>query len=283
MTLQRFQNFQFGALDAGRLNQLVDAVMRMEQRVEQMARPYEPTKDVILAQIIGAGTKAGYDLCQGAMRCVSYPFQEVGLGIQRAGPIDAGTCVQPYQIEGGLSSTQGAFLLLIEKEPSLAIGDVVKAHLASRADVGTAEDKGMVYIGTPVAPANAGNVELATVVAGGNGLYDCTLDESGEPIQAYNLYETNDYYGALDATVECAVLSVSQTIPAGSTIWVFRPIVNGAPSATWVTMTPVPFDSACTCNPGTIQQQVLAAADSAGAADGRDGIAAHIISRVMGI
>jgi hypothetical protein len=141
----------------------------------------------------------------------------------------------------------------------------------------------MVYIGTPVAPANAGNVELATVVAGGNGLYDCTLDESGEPIQAYNLYETNDYYGALDATVECAVLSVSQTIPAGSTIWVFRPIVNGAPSATWVTMTPVPFDSACTCNPGTIQQQVLAAADSAGAVDGRDGIAAHIVSRIMGI
>jgi hypothetical protein len=280
VTLQRFNDFRFGALDAQRLNAMVDSLMRLEQRVMQLAQPYEPTKDIILAQVTGAGTKAAYDLCQGAMRAVSYPFQEVGLGIQQAGPISGQTCVQPYPIDGGLSSTRGAFLILIERDPSLNPGDVVKAHLASRADVATAADKGMVYIGTPIVPLNAGNVEIATVVAGGNGLYDCLLVESNEPIQAYNLYETNNYYGALDASVECAVLSVSQTIPAGSTIWVFRPLVNGAPASTWVTMTPVPFDSACTCNPGNIQQQVLAAEEDAGKNDGREGIAAHILSRL---
>ena len=242
MTLQRFQNFQFGALDASRLNQLVDAVMRLEQRVEQMSRRYEPTKDVILAQITGAGTKAGYDLCQGAMRCVSYPFQEVGLGIQRAGPIDAGTCVQPYQIEGGLSSTQGAFLLLIEKEPSLAIGDVVKAHLASRADVATAEDKGMVYIGTPIGKASA--VVTGQVISASPSGYVMEIDGTGERVDVLNLYESEVYYGALDEQPECASLS-PLPIPDGSRIWAFQY------RSEWFTCVPTPFSVTCLCNDDT--------------------------------
>ena len=242
MTLQRFQNFQFGALDASRLNQLVDAVMRLEQRVEQMSRPYEPTKDVILARVTGEGVKAGYDLCQGAVRCVSYPFEEVGLAIQREGPINGETCVDTSLIEGGLSSDNGAFLLMMEPEASLAVGDVVKAHLAARADFGTAEDKGMVYIGTPVGKASG--VVTGQVISASPSGYVMEIDGTGERVDVLNLYESEVYYGALDEQPECASLS-PLPIPDGSRIWAFQY------RSEWFTCVPTPFSVTCLCNDDT--------------------------------
>jgi hypothetical protein len=172
---------------------------------------------------------------------------------------------------------------MIESEPTLKTQDVVKAHLASRADSATASDKGMVYIGTAIGKPTAGAVELATVISGANALYDCTLVESGEPIQAYNLYETNAYYGALEASVECATLSVFEPIQQGRIIWVFRPVIDGQPATTWVTMTPIAFNSECTCNTEAIQAQQDGEVADAGATDGKAGIAAHIMARLRGL
>lgn len=281
MTLQRFQNFQIGALDAARLNQMVDTIMRLERAVAQMQRPYEPTKDVILAQVTGDGVKSDTE-GSGCIPCVSYPFAEVGLAIATEGSISGKTCVSTKQIEGGLNSARGAHLIMLEDEPTLKRDQVVKAHLASRASSGTAEDKGMVYIGTPIVPL-ASQVQLATVVSGANALYDCTLVEGGDVIQAYNLYETNGYYGALQAQVECARLSVFQPIQPGRTIWVFQPIMDGEPAETWVTMTPIAFNSECTCNTGVVQQLNQAEQDAMIASDGKGGVAASIVSRIMGI
>lgn len=244
MTLQRFQNFQFGALDASRLNQLVDAVMRLEQRVEQVTRQYEPTKDVILARITGTGTQAAFDACQRAVRAVSYPFEEVGLGIQKEGAIKSETCIETYAIEGGLSDTNGAFLLMMESEPSLEVGAVVKAHLASRSDYATAVDKGMVYIATPISAPSA---VVTGIVIGGPGAgseYTVRIDGTGERITVQNLYESEVYYGALDEQPECASLS-PLPIPDGSRIWAFRYRTE------WYTCVPTPFSVTCLCNDDT--------------------------------
>jgi hypothetical protein len=279
--LRRFDQFQWGPLNAQRLNELVDAIVRLQQEVRLVQARHEPTKDVILARITGPGVRAVG--CERGLKVVSYPFLEVGLLIAKEGNIESETCVRTEPVSNPLSQQVGAYLLMIEDEPSLSDGDVVKAHLASRTDGGNAIDKQMVYIGTPRLARVDGNVELATIVAGGNALYDCLLNETQEPIQAYNLYETQNYYGALDASVECATLSVSQPLPAGSVIWVFRPIVDGRPASTWVTMTPVAFDSVCTCNNNDVQALDDAALNDAELQDGKGGAAAHIITRIMGV
>lgn len=242
MTLQRFQNFQIGALDAARLNQMVDTIMRLERAVAQMQRPYEPTKDVILARITGSGTKTASEGCEGIV-AVSYQFVEVGLAIAKEGAIDSSTCVRVQDIDGGLSTQNGAHLLMLEDEPSLEVGDVVKAHLASRASSGTAQDKGMVYIATPIVPTS-GTVVTGIVIGGSPSGYTMEIDGTGESVDVLNLYEASAYYGAMEEQPECAVLS-PLSIPDGSRIWAFQYRDE------WFTCIPTPFSVACTCNDDT--------------------------------
>ena len=48
-------------------------------------------------------------------------------------------------------------------------------------------------------------------------------------------------------------------------------------------MTPVAFDSVCTCNNNDVQALDDAALNDAELQDGKGGAAAHIITRIMGV
>jgi hypothetical protein len=253
MTLQRFQNFQIGALDAQRLNQMVDAIMRLEQRVAQMAQPYEPTRDVILAIITGPGIKASQDR-EDCIPCVSYPFEEVGLAIADTGKIGSATCVSTQRIEGGLSNANGAFLITFESTPALTPGTVVKAHLGSRASSGTAEDKGMVYVATPLIDGAIYN-GVVTAVLEEEGKYEVGMEGSAESVivEVENIYETSGYYGVYDDPQnECAEL-VARRLRVGDLVPVWRHMDRH------YTMAPTPFTVVCQpCDTDAIAQAMQA-------------------------
>lgn len=253
MTLQRFQNFQIGALDAARLNQMVDTIMRLERAVAQMQRPYEPTKDVILALITGPGIPAGRD-SEDCIPCVGYPFEEVGLAIAEEGSIGSKTCVRTERIEGGLSSGQGAFLITFETTPNLTAGTVVKAHLASRAAAGTAADKGMVYVATPIIESAIYN-GVVTAVLPQDGKYEAGMEGSQQSVivDVTNIYETSGFYGVYDDPQnECAEL-VPRRLREGDLIPVWKHMGKH------YTMAPTPFTVVCQpCDARAIAQAMQA-------------------------
>lgn len=237
MTLQRFQNFQLGALDAARLNQMVDTIMRLEQRVMQMAPAYEPTKDVILALITGPGIMSS-DASEDCIPCVTYPFEEVGLAIATTGAIGSSTCVRTERIDGGLTSARGAFLITFETRPNMTPGTVVKAHLASRASSGTAEDKGMVYVATPITEGAIYNGVVTAIMDGGK--YEVGMEGSQQSVivEVENIYETSGYYGVLDVENDCAELTPMR-LRIGDLIPVWKHM------DAHYTMAPVAFDVQC--------------------------------------
>lgn len=279
MGFRRFQNFQIGALTAQRLNELQAAVERLQAKVEGRTGDTEAVRDRILVRVTGQGVAAGFDGCTQAIRCVSYPFTEIFLRIGESGNVTAGTCVQYDIPDGAIASTRGALLLAFEDAPSLAVGSAMIAHLAPFSVEGNAEDKQMVYV--PSMPLGAsGDLRICTLSeALPDGMYAGTLNaegENGEEIEIENLYETQNYYGAAQVTLECAEIVTGQRLPIGSDVWAMKVGGRGARAGEWVTMTPTPFGVDCTC--GELGQPLALMTGNADA----DAVAAGIISRIMG-
>lgn len=263
MTLRRFQNFQLGALNAQRLNEIVDSIARLQARVDRYTGEGEEVRRSILARITGAGVKSGgKDACgSGSIQAVSYPFQEVLLRITPTGSITASTCVDSESAEGGIRSSAGGFLVRFEDEPSLKVGSVVMAQLAPFAATGNADDKQMVYVALGGAPAG-GALRLGRVTSSMTaGVYTARFLGPGEQdeVEFRNIYEVENYYGATSASIECAEI-MPKPIPVESVVWLQQVLGDTGPNArypdnSWVTLVPVAFDSECTCGPGGIAAQ----------------------------
>ena len=121
--LRRFEQFQWGPLNATRLNELVDSITSLQQQVRQMQSKQEPGKDMILARI----DDDGFTLQTGGRNvpAVAYPFSEVGLAITPDGDTNGASSVSYENIPGGITSTNGAVLLAFEDSPTMKRGDVV--------------------------------------------------------------------------------------------------------------------------------------------------------------
>lgn len=278
--LRRFDQFQWGPLNATRLNELVDSIVRLQQQVAQMKSLPEKTKDRILVQIAGSPTEFGGDLCGNPVIAFLYPFDQVYASIPSGGPVDGTTCLDLSIPSDAISSSNGAALIAIEKEPSLKRGDVVSADIAPMGmKVG---DQPLVYIAGSAPIVQGGSIRLARIIGGGNGYYECSYVDTGETVTVENLYETQGHYGALQAAIECAQIS-PKSIPADLVIWTFPVLVNGIDTGQRMTMTPTPFDSVCTCGSDAVSSLSGAEQDLADQDSGKGGAAANIITRLMGM
>lgn len=244
--LRRFQEFQWGPLNATRLNELVDSIVRLQQQVAQFTPTKEPGKDTILVRIEGDGST----LQSGGRRVasVAYDFTEVGLAITPDGDTSGGSEVRYEDIPGGISSRSGAVLLAFEESPSMQDGDVVIAHYAPMIVAHADRERKTVYmVRTPPKPF----VDLYTVMgeASGTGRYTVVRANATNPVpeEIENIYETSGHYGALDEPQnECASLE-PRRLRVGDTVWGFRI------SAFLYTCAPTAFSVACQdcgTNPG---------------------------------
>lgn len=276
--LRRFDQFQWGPLNANRLNQLVDAVTRLQQRVDAIPQAPVRFKDRIMVRIEGKPTTFGEQDCPQGIPAVAYPFTQVEMTIAEEGPVGTKTCLRISVPGNAISSARGALLVSTEAEPSLKVGDIVAADRAP-ITFAAAEDKQVVYI--PAKSGAAATVQLALVLAGEGGSYQCSLQSTGLVVSVTNLYETQGYYGALEASIECASIT-PKPLPTGVLIWVF-PIMADGDVAGWMTMTPTAFDSICTCGPDGISALYDAEQEQAGTQYGKGGAAANAIVRMMGI
>jgi len=277
MGFRRFQNFQIGALSAQRLNEMQAAIERLQSRVDGRAGMEEAVRERIVARVTAQGVKAGFDSCTGAIRCVSYQFTEVFLKVSKIGDVTDATCVG-YEIpDGAISSGTGGYLLVLEDEPSLNVGDVVVAHLASMTVADNAQDKQQVYVADAPAATGAGGVRICTLTdVLADGKYRGKLNGDGQDVEIENLYETQDYYGAANVTLECASIVSGMRLPVGSDVWASKVSGTGDRAGSWVTMTPVPFGVECTC--GDLGQPLSAMTATAD----KDAVSVGIISRIMG-
>ena len=244
--LRRFQEFQWGPLNATRLNELVDAITRLQQQADAAQKVLERTKDTILVRIEGDGST----LQSGERRVasVAYDFTEVGLAITPDGDTSGGSEVRYEDIPGGISSSGGAVLLAFEESPSMKDGDVVIAHYAPMVVAHADRERKTVYmVRTPPKPS----VDLYTVMgeASGTGMYTVVRANAANPVpeEMENIYETSGHYGALDEPQnECASLE-PRRLRVGDTVFGFRI------SAFLYTCAPTAFSVACQdcgTNPG---------------------------------
>ena len=246
--LRRFQDFQWGPLNAVRLNELVDAITRLQQEVQGMQATAGRGKDMILARIDGDG----FALRTGGRNvpAVGYPFSEVGLAITPDGDTNGASQVSYENLPGGITSTGGAVLLAFEESPTMQEGDVVIAHYAPMIVAHADKARKTVYM---VKTMPKPSVRLYEIVDDGNGLgkYLVVPDGESSPVtEIENVYETSGYYGALDEPQnECAEL-VPRALRFGDKVFGFTVgelLYTCAPSAFGVSCQP------CGSNPVTAQ------------------------------
>lgn len=219
--LRRFDQFQWGPLNATRLNELVDAIMRLRQEVQQLQARPERGKDMILARINGDGNTLKVE--ENSVAGVAYPFSEVGLAITPDGAVDATAQVSYENIPGGIDSASGAVLIAFEEAPTMNRGDVVIAHYAPMIVAHTGGAKRVVYM---VKTMPRPSIDLYTVVGEAVGTGRYVVVRANSPAQSEeeieNIYETSSYYGALDEPQnECAELQ-PRRLRTGDQVFGFR-------------------------------------------------------------
>ena len=199
MNLRRFEQFQMGALNAARLNEMLDAIAALQQRVDMMPMAMEPTRETILARITGSGTALRTEGCEGGdgVSAVSYPFGEVTVSIKPDGNVTGSSCMSYEFVEDGIDNERGGVLIALEDVPSLEAGQVVMAHHCAGAVTFANESRQMVYVAsTGGRPA----VDLYGIIGESEfGRYEASLigGPGSGSVLIDNLYELSDYYSAL--------------------------------------------------------------------------------------
>lgn len=254
--LQRFQNFRMGALTASRLNAMIDAIESLQREVRQRSADGMVARPTILCRITGNGTLSKED-CS-APRVVSYPFEQVFFVRTPDGRLTQQTCIDMDVPENGISSDVGASLVEFSKAANFESGDVVVAAHVHGAFQQGAEPAQMIYaICSP--KVSKGEMRLAriTQLMGGRRYKAVVLGtQPPEEIEFVNIYEAEDFYGAMQASIECAQIT-GKLLQVGHVVWVQE--VKGEsgvgntqyPDPVIVTCAPNPFDSECTCGPTT--------------------------------
>ena len=243
--LRRFDQFQWGPLNAQRLNQLVDAVTSLQQQVRAMPSGAVMTKDRIMVRIEGEPLRFGDGECLNAVVGVSYPFTQIEMAIPDVADVTSRTCLEVTVPPDAIASDKGHLLVVIEQAASLEKGDIV---MAERAPLSFAAplNKQVMYVGQGKAAPQL----VVCEVIGGGPEYECVIPESGMRISVENLYEVEAHYGAMEQQTECAELS-PLPIPDGSRIWAFKY------GQRWYTMTPTAFSVSCTCNDTTTPEGMM--------------------------
>ena len=252
--LQRFQNFRMGALTAARLNRIIDAVESLRREVRSGGALGSVARPTIIARISGDATVTA-EGCSDPRMCV-YPFVEVFVRIAPDGEVTAGTCSSAEPQDGLLSSAVGAVLVEFGGTPSFGKGDVVVAAHATHALDRRENTQQMVYVIASGGKGADGTMRLARITAvQGGAQYEGTIlgSDPEEVVEFVNLYEQEQHYGATAADIECATIT-PRRLEVDRTVWVQEVKGSGEPGSpytesVWVTMTPVAFDSECTCGP----------------------------------
>lgn len=257
--LRRFDQFQWGPLNAVRLNELVDAITRLQQQVAQFTPTRERGKDMILARIKGEGRQLRTQECENSVRMVSYPFDEIGISISTGSDtIGENSCASYSAIEGGVTSDGGSLLMSREDEPALNDGDVVMANYAPGIVSYLDGRRRAVYLITQAArPVMGLYLVLGSLGSGRYSVVDATFPGLG-PEEMENIYETSTWYGAKDPPQNpCAQLQ-ERSLRVGDEVFGFK--VGGS----LYTCAPTAFTVECLpC--GTAPQGISALYDSAGA------------------
>lgn len=257
--LRRFQDFQWGPLNATRLNELVDSITRLQQQVAQFVPTRERGKDMILARIKGEGRKLMTQECDNSVRMVSYPFDEIEISIRSgSSTIGENSCASYSAVDGGVTSDGGSLLMSREDDPSFTDGDVVMANYAPGIVSYFDDRRRAVYLITQAArPVMGLYLVLGSLGNGRYSVVDATFPGVG-PEEMENIYETSTWYGAKDPPQNpCAQLQ-ERTLRVGDEVFGFK--VGGS----LYTCAPTAFGVECLpC--GTAPEGIAAMYDSAGA------------------
>lgn len=281
--LRRFENFRIGALDAKRLNDMQDAIIDLQKRVERIPEYRDQQYGMTLARIKSRAGISQADCVPpgGAKRinCAIYYFEEVLLRVDGTGsqPGAVDTCVAVKRYDGMLTSSNvswgpaedGLAPILLDLDASgyaYDAGDIVPCFRA-RIDYGQPEgglSKWRHLYVTRSTQAGAVRRFIVTEVKPEVGQYmaeEIPQHAGGARTETiYNLYESEEYYGALDANVPCATLA-PRRLRVGDVVPVFEHrflLLTMAPTAFDVTCLPCNGQAAAT--PAGAQQAVKEAA-----------------------
>lgn len=223
--LRRFDQFQFGPLSANRLNQLVDAVIALQRKVEDQPKFDQPKRETIIAMVTGDGARLGSETCgDRSMPAVVYDFQEIGIRTEPQGPIGPSTCMVRSIPANGISNATNAMLVVFEDAPSLAIGDVVVCHRISESYISDGSSPKLVYVtsGRPAAAVQT-YVIIGTKAGDAYSYIGVREDFPGTGNETIiNLYEQSMWYGAKDDPQnECATL-VERRLRPGDLVFGYK-------------------------------------------------------------
>lgn len=280
---RRFDNFKVGALDAKRLNAMQDAIADLYRRIESTPRYDQQQYGITLARITArAGISQGECVPPSdaiRINCAIYYFEEVLVRVDGTGgqPGAVDTCVAVKRYDGMLRSSNvtwgpdepGIVPILLDLDANgyaYEVGNVVPCFRA-RIDYGALDGNLSKWRHLYVTRSSrAGGVRKFIITEVRQQVGQYTAEEipspSGgatpEPIR--NLYESEEYYGALEANVPCATLA-PRRLRVGDVVPVFEHRFE------LLTMAPTAFDVTCLpCNgqppatPAGAQQAVKAAA-----------------------
>lgn len=223
MTLRRFDQFQFGPLNAARMNEMVDAIVALQRKAAEPIPQRPPLKDTIVAVILGEGVKLKSEDCEGGGQpAVMYEFREVGLKTSPEGAIGSNTCLNMHLVDGGVGTDTNGILFGLEVEPSLKPGDVVMCHRVGESYVSDGISPKVVYIAsTPPAPSV--NTYIIIGASSESSYIGVRADFPGTGNETIvNLYEESDHYGADDDPQnECATLT-PRRLRAGDRVFGYK-------------------------------------------------------------
>ena len=293
--LRRFQNFKLGSLDARRLNDMQDAIIELQRRVDATPRFEYAQYGMTLARIEDRVTLSNeqcptpvYGL--GTIKGAVYKMKEILLRADVAQGTEGSICLSGVHEPGMLSSYDSNQSgdrqldpILVDtsaREYRFNVGDVVSCYRVRldgvRFNIPMSEYRS-VYVLVSGGGAGAGEMRIATLVERlGTGMYQAELNGETGVVELNNLYETQAYYGAGSVSTECATVTPG-TLPIGAKVWASKVGGRGEMAGKWITMTPVPFSSVCTC--GELGQPLQLQSEKRG----REAVAVGIISRLMGI
>jgi hypothetical protein len=271
MSLRRFENFKVGALDAKRLNEMVDAIIDLQRRVDRVPKfdysQYGPflARVTQLVDVSQPNCGVSGDEQYYQLQCATYYFEEVVLRIDgtggQASSIDL--CAKARHVPGSLRSSNapgaeddvGLVPLLVDlgvRSFDYEVGDIVPCFRV-RVDIGSGGSDGSkwryLYVIMGSKSSEARYMRITQVI----GNFDrymargISAPDSEQDVEIYNQYEDAFYHGALDPPQNPCATLVPKRLRVGDPVIVHR--VNGV----WRTVGVTAFSVACQpcgTNPG---------------------------------